>query len=111
MKRLLRSIRADGTINGSLSAGAVRAIVQRYGAAIGVPDLNPHDLRRSLARAARCAGAPLEVIQHTLGHASVRTTEIYTRTGEEANAGDFMSLPVVTAQPPLPLQLRLRSIR
>lgn len=89
---LLRSIRADGTINGSLSTGAVRAIVQRCGASIGVPELNPHDLRRSLARAARRAGAPLETIQHTLGHASVRTTEIYTRTGEEANAGDYFDL-------------------
>jgi integrase len=89
---LLRSIRADGTVNGSLSAGAVRAIVQRYGAATGVPDLNPHDLRRSLARAARKAGAPMETIQRTLGHASVRTTELYTQTGEEANAGDFVKL-------------------
>ena len=107
---LLRSIRADGTINGSLSPGAVRAIVQRYGALIGVPDLNPHDLRRSLARAARRAGAPLEVIQHTLGHASVRTTEIYTRTGEEANAGDFIELLQGLSAPVAP-RPRLRSIR
>lgn len=90
--RLLRSFHPDGTINGSLSAGTVRKIVQHYGSLIGVPDLNPHDLRRSLARAARRRGAPLETIQHTLGHASVRTTELYTRTGEEANAGDFIDL-------------------
>jgi site-specific recombinase XerD len=90
--RLLRSIRADGTINGSLSSGAVRDIVRHYGELIGVAELNPHDLRRTLARAARKAGAPLEVIQHTLGHASVRTTEVYTRTGEEANAGDFIEM-------------------
>ena len=90
--KLLRSIRADGSVNGSLSPGAVRDIVRHYGALLGVPELNPHDLRRSLARAARKAGAPLETIQHTLGHASVRTTEIYTRTGEEANAGDYVNL-------------------
>lgn len=90
--RLLRSVYRNGTINGSLSCGAVRKIVQHYGQLIGVPELNPHDLRRSLARAARRKGAPLETIQHTLGHASVRTTELYTRTGEEANAGDFLSL-------------------
>jgi integrase len=92
MSLLLRSIRSDGTINGSLSTAAVRDIVRRYGAMIGVPDLNPHDLRRSLARAARKAGAPLETIQKTLGHASTRTTDIYTSTGEEANAGDFIEL-------------------
>ena len=92
MSFLLRSIRADGAINGSLSPGAVRAIVQRYGASIGVPELNPHDLRRSLARAARLAGAPMENIQKTLGHASIRTTEVYTQCGQEANAGDYFTL-------------------
>jgi integrase len=92
---LLRAIRRDGSINGSLSSSAVRDIVRRYGRAIGVPDLAPHDLRRSHARLAREGGAPLETIQHSLGHASVRTTEAYTRTGLEANAGDFLLLEVV----------------
>ena len=89
---ILRSIRRDGSINGSLSSSAVRDIVRRYGRAIGVPDLAPHDLRRTMAKLSREGGAPLEVIQHSLGHASVRTTEIYTRCGLEANAGDFLGL-------------------
>jgi integrase len=89
MPLLLRSVRSDGTINGSLSTTAVRDIVRQYGQRIGVLGLNPHDLRRTHARLARLGGAPLEVIQHSLGHASSRTTEIYCRTGEEANAGDF----------------------
>jgi integrase len=87
---ILRSITSTGTINGSLSPAAVRDIVRRYGAAIGIPDLQPHDLRRTHARLARNAGCPLETIQATLGHASVRTTEVYTRTGLEANAGDWI---------------------
>ena len=89
---VLRAVRRDGSINGSLSSSAVRDIVRRYGRAIGVPDLAPHDLRRTMARLSRNGGAPMETIQKTLGHASLRTTEIYTSTGEEANAGDFIGL-------------------
>jgi site-specific recombinase XerD len=91
-RRVLVSVRTNGTTGKALSTGAVRKIVRHYGVLLGVPELNPHDLRRSLARAARRAGAPLETIQHTLGHASVRTTEIYTKTGEEANAGDWLTV-------------------
>ena len=87
---ILRSIRRDGSINGSLSSSAVRDIVRRYGRAIGVPDLAPHDLRRSHGRLAREAGCPMETIQKALGHASIRTTELYTSTGEEANSGDYI---------------------
>jgi len=90
--RLFRSITATGVINGSLSCTAVRDIVRKYGLAIGIPDLNPHDLRRTCAKLARLGGAPLETIQKTLGHASLKTTEVYLSTGEEANAGDFIDL-------------------
>jgi integrase len=91
--KVLRSVSACGAINGSLSPSAVRDIVRRYGAVIGVPDLNPHDLRRTFAKLSRLGGAPLEAIQCSLGHASVKTTELYTRCGDEANAGDFIQLP------------------
>jgi len=90
--QFLRSFYGDGKINGSLSETAVREIVQKYGKLIGIPDLNPHDLRRTFARLSREGGAPLETIQHSLGHASLKTTELYTRTGEECNAGDFIQL-------------------
>jgi len=89
---LLRSIDRGGTINGSLSAAAVRDIIKRYGTTIGVPKLRPHDLRRTYAKLSRLGGAPLETIQHSLGHASLKTTEVYLHTGEEANAGDYMNL-------------------
>lgn len=89
---LLRSISRSGTINGSLSPAAIRDIVRKHGAAIGIPDLNPHDLRRTCAKLSRLGGAPLETIQKTLGHASLKTTEVYLATGEEANAGDFIQL-------------------
>jgi integrase/recombinase XerD len=90
--RFLRSVSQSGMINGSLSPAAIRGIVRRYGACIGVPDLNPHDLRRTCAKLARLGGAPLETIQKTLGHSSLTTTERYLQTGEEANAGDYIEL-------------------
>lgn len=90
--QLLRSFHLDGAINGSLSTAAVFDIVKRYGPAIGIPDLAPHDLRRTHAKLARLGGCPLETIQHSLGHADVKTTMAYIRTGEEANAGDWMGI-------------------
>lgn len=88
---VVRSIREDGTINGSLSASGVWDIVLHYASLTGVV-CTPHDLRRTFAKLARKNGAPLDVIQKSLGHSSVRTTEIYTSSGEEANAGDYFQL-------------------
>ena len=79
-------------VNGSLSPSAVRLIVRHYCARIGLPEVWPHDLRRTLARLSRDGGAPLEVVQATLGHASVQTTERYLGSTKAANAGDFVKL-------------------
>ena len=103
MPRLLRSITARGRINGSLSPAAIWLIVRAAGDRIGIQGLAPHDLRRTHARLAREGGAPLETIQHTLGHADSRTTERYCRTGEEANSGDYIRLgPGPVEGPPGP---------
>jgi integrase/recombinase XerD len=88
---VVRSFTSTGTLNGRLSVSAIWDIVLKYSTAIGVP-LAPHDLRRTYAKLARTNGAPIEVIQHSLGHSSVVTTERYMATGEESNAGDFFSL-------------------
>ena len=90
--KLLRSVSPAGALTQSLSPAAIHQIVSRHGRTIGVPDLAPHDLRRTYSRLARLGGCPLETIQHSLGHASVQTTERYVRTGEEANAGDWIKL-------------------
>lgn len=52
-------------------------IVEAYKTAIGKDRLAPHDLRRTYAKLARSAGAPLEQIQLTLGHDSLDTTKKY----------------------------------
>lgn len=52
---------------------------RRILARAGLADLRMHDLRRSLASFQIDTGAPLEVIQKTLGHGNKSTTEIYAR--------------------------------
>jgi integrase len=60
-----------------LTANVIWSIVQTYAAKVGVPNLAPHDLRRTCAKLCRAAGGDLEQIQLLLGHASIQTTERY----------------------------------
>jgi site-specific recombinase XerD len=88
---LVRSFNTRGAINGQLSTTAIWDIVTKYTKLLGI-ECSPHDLRRTYARLARKAGAPIEIIQHSLGHSSISTTERYMKTGEESNAGDYFEL-------------------
>ncbi len=74
---ILRAVdKVDRVAAGSLSASAIYQIVKGYGvdAHMGIA---PHDMRRTFARLAMRGGAPLDQIQVTLGHESLRTTELY----------------------------------
>lgn len=74
--RLLRAVYGE-RVGAGISAQAVRNIVKEYVGALGVPEIAPHDLRRTFARLAFLGGAPLEQIKESLGHSSVQTTERY----------------------------------
>lgn len=76
---LFRAVRKNGALGPErkLSDDAVYLVVRRAGAAIGHPNLAPHDLRRTCAKLCRKAGGELEQIQLLLGHASIQTTERY----------------------------------
>lgn len=39
--------------------------------------VRPHDCRRSFAKLAHRGGSPVEQVQRSLGHSSIRTTEVY----------------------------------
>ena len=69
---------------GRLSRQAAWAIVKKYGDRIGVGHkLSPHVLRHSCATHLLDHGADLRIVQELLGHASISTTQIYTRVSQE----------------------------
>lgn len=67
---------------GRLSRQGAFGIVQERGAAVGL-DLSPHALRHSCATHMLAYGADVRVVQELLGHASVSTTQIYTKVTQE----------------------------
>jgi site-specific recombinase XerD len=76
-----RAINRGGRVWGKrLSEKAVWHVVEQYAADAGLPDIAPHDLRRTCAKLCRAGGGELEQIQLLLGHASVQTTERYLGT-------------------------------
>jgi len=55
------------------------------------PNVNPHLLRHSAARHILAAGKAPRIVQHFLGHSSIRTTlDVYGTPSEEEVAGDVL---------------------
>lgn len=64
---------------GRLSRQTVWSTIRTAGEAAGVPGLHPHTMRHSFATHLLQAGADVRVVQELLGHASVTTTQVYTK--------------------------------
>lgn len=75
--RVARRVFHSGKIGKALTAVAIFKIVRQYGSIIGLPDLAPHDLRRTYAMLAYADGVPMSQISLSLGHESERTTRLY----------------------------------
>jgi len=67
-----------------LSRQAAWTIVKKYGERVGLADkLSPHVLRHSCATHLLDHGADLRIVQEMLGHASISTTQVYTKVSQE----------------------------
>lgn len=89
-----RSLGMGKKLGGSMSAVAIFHLVRKHGAAIGLPNLAPHDLRRSFAQLGYEAGVPITQISVLLGHSSVATTQKYLNLNLdlETTVSDFIPL-------------------
>lgn len=73
-----------GARGSRLGRQSVFAVIRDGGRRAGlVEDLSPHTLRHSCATHLLDHGADLRVVQEILGHASISTTQIYTRVSRE----------------------------
>lgn len=67
-----------------LSRQSAWAVVKKYGEQVGLAaKLSPHVLRHSCATHLIDHGADLRIVQELLGHASISTTQVYTKVSQE----------------------------
>lgn len=69
---------------GRLSRQGAWLVIKKYGERAGIgTELSPHVLRHSCATHLLDRGADLRVVQEMLGHASISTTQVYTKVSQE----------------------------
>ena len=91
---IFRPINKGDNLSGDhLTSQAVQDVVKDYANRTGLT-LSAHDTRRTFAQLSRQAGADLEQIQLSLGHASIQTTERYLGTKQNLSIApaDMMKL-------------------
>jgi site-specific recombinase XerD len=92
--KVARALGMKKELADNMSSVSIFKLVSRYGAQIGIPELAPHDLRRTYAQLGYEAGVPITQISTLLGHADIRTTQKYLdlSTDLETTASDFIPL-------------------
>ncbi len=77
-----------------ISAVRYFQIIRAYGKKIKMPELAPHDLRRTYAQLAHKGGLSIEETGYLLGHSSVTTTQRYLdlKLNTHISGSDFVPL-------------------
>ncbi len=86
---------------GRLSRQGAWGVVHKYGEQVGLSGvLSPHVLRHSCATHMLDHGADIRTVQELLGHASISTTQIYTKVSTERLAAAYLQAhPRATGRP------------
>jgi integrase/recombinase XerD len=89
---------------GRLTRQGAWLVVKRWGDEVGLGSkLTPHVLRHSCATHMLDHGADIRTVQEMLGHASVSTTQVYTKVSAERLFAAYRSAhPRATSPPPSP---------
>jgi integrase len=74
-------------IDRRMNPRTIERIVKIHGEKCGLPEIAPHDLRRTYAKLAYQYGARLDQIQINLGHQSLTTTQKYLGIDLDLDAG------------------------
>lgn len=92
---LFQPVLKSGELTGrQIHPKTIRRIVKMYGTKCGLPEIAPHDLRRTYAKLAYQYGAKLDQIQINLGHQSLTTTQRYLGIDLDLDAGPGMYLKI-----------------
>lgn len=71
-----------------LSTHGVREILAGIGKRCGISKVHPHRFRRTVATSLLSKGAPLQIVQHFLGHCKPETTMVYCTVDDETVKAD-----------------------
>lgn len=88
--------KGDRIAGEAMTPQSIGEAVIRCGRECGVFNIAAHDLRRTFAKLAREGGSEIEQIQLSLGHASIKTTQVYLGTNQRLTdaPGDKLGLRI-----------------
>ncbi|HKY68180.1 MAG TPA: tyrosine-type recombinase/integrase, partial [Acidimicrobiales bacterium] len=86
---------------GRLTRQGAWLVVKRWGGEVGLDAvLTPHVLRHSCATHMLDHGADIRAVQELLGHASISTTQVYTRVSSERLVAAYRAAHPRAVRPP-----------